>query len=309
MKLKYNILWLDDKIDDFISDDWIEKVKTHLINNGFEPNVIPISKSEDFTTYLSDDVDLILTDYNLVENDSIGKNGDLIIESIRESSISTEILFYSARAELKIGQINRITFLETRKSPGNHHQLVYNELIKLIDLTIKKFQHIIAMRGMIMHETSSLDEIKLNIINSCIECSDLDGDSISETIFHSVEAFLSHKCNDFKKYKEQEKVKKLMKDTVLFSADHQIVAIQAILSQLEMSDFSDEYSAEINPIRNKFAHAVLKTDEQGIEYFEYGGSDESRIIFDSNKCREIRKNIRKHKENLDNVKVKIDKLS
>jgi len=48
MKLEYKILWLDDKIKDFIEDGFIEEVEQHLINNNFIPTITPVSKTSDF---------------------------------------------------------------------------------------------------------------------------------------------------------------------------------------------------------------------------------------------------------------------
>ncbi|MEO8253958.1 MAG: hypothetical protein ABI554_06170, partial [Flavobacterium sp.] len=57
-------------------------------------------------------------------------------------------------------------------------------------------------------------------------------------------------------------------------------------------------------VRNDFAHAELKTEEgTGIQYFEdkKGGKP-----FNDEACKIIRKNIIKHKNNLDNLQSKLD---
>jgi hypothetical protein len=305
MKLKYNILWLDDQIDDFRKDGWVDDVETHLIGEGFEPIIITLSDPEEISTHLSDELDLILTDYNLVDAGPL-KNGKQVIEAIRKLHNSTEILFYTAKVDglIDTEKLNRITFLETHPL-GDHHKIVTREAKKLIDLTIKKFQHIIAMRGMIMHETSYLDEIKKDIINSCFECAGLDSIAISNEIFHSINDFLSEKTDKFSQCHKTQRIDRLMKDAALFSSACQIVAIKEILLQLKTTDFSEDYSMEINTTRNKFAHAVLKKNDHGVEYFEHGDGD---IIFDAKKCKEIRLNIRKHKENLEKLKDDLDQL-
>ncbi len=157
MKLEYKILWLDDYIQDFIDLEAIEEIDRHLVANGFIPNVKTVKKSSDFFALLDDSFDLILTDFHM--NDM---NGDEVVEQIRSSkySVMTEILFYTAKADLKDTQkISRVSFLETNASTDEHIEKVISRTIELIDLTIKKFQHIVTMRGMIMHETSSLDEL------------------------------------------------------------------------------------------------------------------------------------------------------
>ncbi|MDR2943805.1 MAG: hypothetical protein LBU81_01755 [Methanosarcinales archaeon] len=304
MKLDYNILWIDDHIDEFISDGWLQKVSDHLNINGFEPKICPIPKFNDFS-HFTGDFDLILTDYNLASYPTIEKNGDQIIKEIRNSNVSTEILFYTAHKLGDIGQINRITFLETHSLQDGHHKSVYNEIIKLIDLTIRKFQHIIVMRGMIMHETSLLDATKMNIINLCMSCIKLDTECISDKIFDAVSTHINEKFNKFEKYKQNKSIDKLMGDNVLFSSYQQAQAIGEVLKQLELDDFSTDYNDEITKTRNLFAHAVLCNDDKN-DFFE---NKKENIVFNSEKCKEIRQNIRKHKENLEKLESKVREIS
>ena len=160
MKLDYKILWLDDKMDDILRDQYDDEIKYHLIEQGFEPIIITVKNEIDFFKNLDDTFDLILTDYHLNDTTNNTRDGDLIIKEVRErNSIFTEIMFYSAQGEVvDTVKLDRITFVDTRKSTiRNHNEAVIDRAIKLIDLTIKKFQHIVAMRGMIMNETSSLE--------------------------------------------------------------------------------------------------------------------------------------------------------
>lgn len=91
MKIEYKVLWLDDQIDVFIEDEYVEKVKSHLEEEGFNANVITVSKPDEFFSQLNDSIDLILTDYNMAE-----KNGAQIVEEVRNKSIFTEnIVLYS----------------------------------------------------------------------------------------------------------------------------------------------------------------------------------------------------------------------
>jgi CheY-like chemotaxis protein len=309
MKIEYNVLWLDDQIDTFIEDEYVDKIKTHLEEEGFDANVIPVSKPEDFFSHLNDSVDLILTDYNMAE-----KNGAQIVEEVRSKSIFTEILFYTAKADLQnLDKIDRITFLQTDKISGStHHEKVVEKAISLIDLTIKKFQHIVAMRGMIMNETSSLDAQSMEILKSylnckkkgCGECIDKERcKPIADSIFGKLEQQLKDKQCDVVKLKSNSNLRQLIKDNFLFSADYKIDALSKILESLNIADFSADYKTEIITIRNKFAHAVLEKDEEtGREYFKHG---EDGITFDENYCKTIRKNINKHKHNLDDLQSKL----
>ena len=54
MKLEYKILWLDDQIQDFIDDEMIQEVEEYLVEQGFQPKIITVSKSKDFFKSLDD---------------------------------------------------------------------------------------------------------------------------------------------------------------------------------------------------------------------------------------------------------------
>ncbi len=300
MKLEYKILWLDDKIQDFIDDEVIEEVENYLIELNFVPKIYTVKNSTEFFKYLDNSYDLILTDFHM--NDI---NGDEVIEKLRgeEYSVMTEVLFYTAKADLKDTQkISRISFLETNSLSGTHIENVIEKTTKLINLTIKKFQHIVAMRGMIMHETSSLDAQMLEIIKKTIKDKNIDFSELSEQIFDSLLALFESKIKFIKEdCKEKNNFKRLTKDTFVYSSKYKIDTLSQIITQLGLVDFSKEYQDEIISIRNKFAHAILEKEE-GREFFKY---KEEGITFDEEYCKKIRKNIIKHKGNLDTLNEKL----
>ena len=291
MKINYSILWLDDNISDFIEDGWIININNYLMGEGFDPNIITVSKVDDFYSKLNGSFDLILTDYHMAS-----KNGDEIVKEIRERNIQTEILFYTARADLKeISNIDRVTFVQTA---SNHQEEVVEETKELIGLTIKKFQHIIAMRGMIMHETSALDNQTTNILLSFFKSGKGKNDTLINSICDSLEKLLNEKKGIVDNIKKNTNFNKLIKDTFLFSAEYRIDALKDVVKILELVDFTDDYKKEVSVLRNKFAHAVLETDTEGRQYFKSG---EDGITFNEDLCRTIRKDINKHKKNIDEL--------
>ncbi|GGZ21889.1 transcriptional regulator [Echinicola pacifica] len=300
MKLEYKILWLDDQIQDFIDDEMIQDVEEYLIEQGFQPKIITVSKSEDFFKSLDDSFDLLLTDYHL--NDI---NGDEVIKKIRsqEFSVLSEVLFYTAKADLKdTDKINRVSFLETNTLLGDHRELVLQATISLIGLTLKKFQNIIAMRGMIMHETSSLDVEMIEIIKKALKNESLNFEEVSISIYDQLIDLFTKKTEFVQECKRKMNFNQLTKDNFVYSAKYKILTLSKILEDLKMTDFSTEYDSEINSIRNKFAHAVLKKDENGREFFKH---QEDGIDFNEKLCKVIRENIVKHKSNLDELKERV----
>jgi CheY-like chemotaxis protein len=300
MKLEYKILWLDDKIKDFIEDGFIEEVEEHLLDNNFIPIIIPVSKTEDFFRELDSSFDLILTDYHL-NND---ENGEKVINELRRNSVMTEVLFYTAKADLTDAKkIDRVSFLETGRKVGTEHiENVIAKTIDLIDLTIKKFQHIVSMRGMIMHETSSLDTLMIEIIKKALKKKEIDFSDLSTSIYEQLIELFTQKKEFVEECQKKGNFNQLTKDNFVFSAKFKILTLSKVLESLGMDDFSKKYDEEINSIRNKFAHAELQKDENGREFFKY---KEEGIDFDDGLCKKIRQDIIKHKMSLDELNDKL----
>jgi hypothetical protein len=306
MKLDYKILWLDDKIDVITEERYDREIYTHINELGFNPIIIPVQNEFDFFDKLDDSFDLILTDYHLNDDGNKTRNGDLIIAEVRNTkNVFTEIMFYSAQGDAtgKV-DLDRITFVDTKRMVGNnHYEKLISKAIKLIDLTIKKFQHIVAMRGMIMNETSTLDMQMLDIIKLSLKSKDISFDELAPKIYDELNELYNSKNKFVNECREAGKFIALTKDNFVFSADYKIKTLGQILGSLNIKDFSEEYKEEINSMRNKFAHAVLLRDEKtGREYFKHG---ESGLTFDEDLCKKIRTDIIKHRKNFNETFEKI----
>lgn len=294
MKLEYKILWLDDKMDDIEDGKYDDELSKHIENKGFNPILIKVKDEKSFFESLDDSYDIILTDYHLNESSKETRNGDQIITEVRETcSIFTEIMFYSAQGEVADTiKKDRITFVDTKRILGSdHYQIVIDKAIALINLTIKKFENIVAMRGMIMHETSVLDIDFKEILKFIIE----NGES--EKLIAEIKEKYKGSNIDF-----NTKIDSLSDlDEILFQigSSQRWRGIMRNLTHKEIKEILKLYDAEIIILRNKFAHAVLEKDETGREFFrdKKGGVD-----FNELKCKEIRENIIKHKKNIDALK-------
>lgn len=294
MKLDYKILWLDDQIKDFIEDEIIEEVEEYLSLQGFRPEIITTSKSDDFFEKLDNSYDLILTDYHL--NDI---NGDEVIKKIRSQdySVMTEILFYTAKADLKdTDKISRVSFLETNTLLGDHRDEVLRATINLIELTIKKFQSIVAMRGMIMHETSSLDVEMENILQKIV-----DGSQSPEEVIATIKKKYIKSNEEFNK--NIDKVDDIESILRTIGASHRWRAIVRILSDGEIKSVMADYEKEIILIRNKFAHAELIDDGER-QYFR---DRKNGLDFNEDFCKKVREDLLKHKGNIDRLNSELGK--
>lgn len=308
MRIEYKILWLDDLIDAFIEDEHITDVENYLEEEGFTPIIDTVQNSEDFFNKLDDSYDLILTDYHMDD-----MNGDKVVEKVRKESVLTEILFYTAKADLKDTQkLDRISFFETGSSGSDHEEAVVERTKGLIDLTIRKFNDIVVMRGLIMQETSDLDAEQLDILKKFIESdSSAETNALKHDILEKIDKHFSQKLSLINgTWKEKDNgFKHLMKDNFVFSSDYKMETLSTVLSKLSIDDFSSEYKKEIINVRNKFAHAKLEEEKDSDgkivrKYFKHG---DDGIDFDADYCKSIRSNIRKHKDNLNKVSKKLNK--
>jgi CheY-like chemotaxis protein len=306
MKLDYKILWLDDKMDVILDGHYDSEIKKHLIEQGFNPIVITVKDEKEFFNKLDDSFDLILTDYHLNDTANNTRDGDLIIKEVREkNSIFTEIMFYSAQGEVvDTVKLDRITFVDTRKSIiRDHNEAVIDRAIKLIDLTLKKFQHVISMRGMIMNETSTIDADMLEIVTDYIQ--NTNSTKVKNRIFDELIGFHSRKLGDSEKFKKNDRIDSVLKDPLLISSSQRANAIEEIIKLLGTDNFIDDLKVNIIKVRNDFAHAVYVKDKvTGREYFL---DKKDGIDFNEEKCKEIRINISKHKENIQKLKNKLAK--
>jgi hypothetical protein len=302
MKLTYKILWLDDKIEElFIEDEYHKELERHLSDQGFRPEIVTVSTEDEFFKYLDSSFDLIMTDYHLKQKEGQTRDGDMIVKAIRDKSIFAEILFYSALGEVReTYKLDRITFVETNRMTASHQEALMQSAIKLIDLTIKKFQHIVVMRGMIMHETSTLDDITLDILDTYL--SKTSDSEVIEFIFDSIISFYSEKHKKAENYRSNNRLDKVIGDPLMLSASQRASALGAIIDKKGFKNFISEFKAEIINIRNQFAHAVIDTDENGREFFR---NKAEGITFNDELCKKIRSDINKHKINLDELIKKL----
>jgi len=297
MKLDYKILWLDDKMDVIIDGQYDAEIKKHLFEQGFNPIIITVKDEKEFFRNLDDSFDLILTDYHLNDTANNTRDGDLIIKEVREqNSIFTEIMFYSAQGEVvDTIKLDRITFVDTRKSTiRDHNEAVIDRAIKLIDLTIKKFQHIVAMRGMIMNETSSLDVEMQNLLLSII------GQKGADNVIPTIKSKYIESNNEFND--EMKGVEDTELILLKIGATHRWRAVVRNLEKGDNKNIFNDYEKEIISIRNQFAHAILHKDEQGREYFKHG---KSGLVFNEELCKKIRTDIIKHRKNFSATFAKI----
>lgn len=308
MKLEYNILWLDNDLQDYIDNGEVDSIKEFLYNLGFESNIVTVFDEADLEEYIGlHDYDLIISDYNL-ENTT----GDIIIEDIRNNrKLDTEILFYTAQTSYKnnpevkdrLAFIERLTFHVGRE---NHLE----KIEKVIELTLKKLLELNATRGLITAATSNLDvEIEDLVMELVFNRLNLSQEEIDKIMNFYVDDFL-RKSPDFflKKYKEVG-----FRDWFhRIEANRKWKIFRELLKQIENAEIKEfvtqnsSYGKEVIDIRNKFAHAKAEEiDGKTVLRGQYG---QEGFSFDRDACIKIRHDLINHKRNIENLRKILESI-
>lgn len=288
MKLDYNILWVDDRIKDRPFQKILGETKDFLSNQYFNCNIIETEDFNEFKEIFSKkkEFDIIITDYTL--ND--GTFGSQVIDFVRDSEHNfTEIFFYSANdnvKDIKLFSNNRITFFQLT---GGDYKELESEIMEVINQTIKKFQNIVAMRGMIMNETSSLD---VEIEDILIKIIDKGDQNIIEII---KKKFLKTNTDFAQRITNCNVVSDLLN---YIGANHRVRSIIRNIDNGEIKDILSDYTKQIIEVRNQFAHAVLDNETNTFK-------TRNGIVFNNEECINIRKNINRHIKNLKDLKTLI----
>lgn len=292
MRINYNILWLDDD-KTFLDNGREDYIKEYLQSKGFNPHIqhyYSVNNAEDNEENY-DSYDLILSDFNLDPT----KTGAFFINLIRNKNIITEILLYSAKNidcnEIinKYGYLDRVTICDNIRD-------VDEIIIKLIDITIRKTQDICSLRGLIMSETTEIDDYIDEIIQEIAKNKNFEPIILENQIkiTGDIRKTLSSKARtiDSKKYD------KVYKDNMLFSAKPKYELLLSTVNGIYKESNDEELKVLINKIegyeeiitiRNKFGHCKQEKRKDGTEYLKIR---DVRKEYDEEECIKLRRNIR-----------------
>jgi len=304
MKMNYKILWIDDQIEDYIEMGIKSEFIAFLENLGFIPTVDTFedgAKAED--AIKATKYDLILSDYSIDEKRKERvKQGDVLIQKIRDGGVFTEVLFYSGQANFDTIAKNlyrdRVSFFSLIGDEGMKEFRV--RVYKLIELTIAKLQELNNVRGLVMSETSELDNTVIDILNSFFTGENQEAEELRKYIILAVIKSVAGNS------KRAETLNELSNSDILkeriFDSDKKARTIGKLLELKKLDktepfiDFYKSYKKDVLDTRNDLAHA--KSDViDGIEYLIVSRKDGMHPEkFDQESCIKIRKNLRKHSD-------------
>jgi hypothetical protein len=305
MKLTYKILWIDDQIEDYIEMGIKSELETYIDILGFIPTVECFENgnlAEESIKTIK--YDLILSDYNI---EGANEQGDILIQKIRDEGVFTEVLFYSAQPDFDTIAKNlyrdRVSFysLIGDESFKGFREKAY----KLIDHTVSKLQELNNIRGLVMSETSELDNSVEEIIFSFLSKENEESAKLKAYIVESIISSAKGNLKNAEKFDELDATE-IVKNR-LFDADKKSRTVNKILEILKVednqfNDFYQNYKTDVLDTRNDLAHAKSDTID-GIEYLIISRKDgEHPIKFNQEHCVQIRRNLRKHSDLLKSIR-------
>lgn len=283
MRLKYQILWVE---NDF---DWIESIEDdikELIEDeyGFIFDKRLCAQKDEQIIY--NQYDLILMDLNLASEPS----GDILIQSIREREIYTDVIFYSADGVAKIKDKAYKLGLEGVYFSGRDKILFLKKIKSVIRTTIHKVQDLNNLRGLVMAEVSELDVMMEQII-MCYFTDEIRMQSFHQHITGDRERAL-HKIlkpktpcdkNCYHVWRDQD-----ISDFIgRMESAQRARAVNLILKQIDSSNtifnqpkFYQIYEANIINNRNNLAHCTSEVDEYGTEILKTKKGDQVYTAID-----------------------------
>lgn len=300
--MKYNILWVDDRKDEFVELDYPTILEEYVAKLYFELSIDFFESVEEAKEVIrTTKYDVIFSDYNIGDND----RGDNFIAFIREQNVNTEILFYSALEKVPKLNIDRISFFNIPTPNGNPKLL--ERMKVLIDLTVEKLADLQIIRGIVMSEVSELDVLMEKIIHKYFvesaseERTQLFHKHITSDVEKSVKKKLITKIDCQKKCEHKwrgEAIENII-SSLEFESSKKAKSIHHIIKGLEIDGFNKEsfysdYEKDIIIMRNNLAHCTSYKDGDK-EVLKVKKSGMPDIVFDLEVFEGIRANTNKYK--------------
>jgi hypothetical protein len=293
MILEYKILWFENNKHYF--ELARPPIEAYLKSLNFNPTFEYRKDDSDLNQIMQDeDIDLILVDQNLRK----GGKGDKIIDTIRKDELYTEVVFYSQYRDFQDKIIKNLqgVFFTDREN-------LEEKTKKIIDLTIKKNQDIRNIRGLFIAESIDMATQMEEIIIKILKVKDKSLEILRNQIIQ--EEFY----NDYEKYKLilsilKEKLKvvnQIINGRYNKKQKEEATKIKSELEPLERT--LAEMEEEVIKLRNKLAHSKPSPTNRKALICK-----KSAVEFNDTECRKIRRNFKKHSENLEKIDNLIDKI-
>ena len=297
MRIEYKILWVEDE------KGWYDEAQgligDYLEDLGFiidskHCKTFEEVKSEHSINQLKD-YDLLLVDFSLAGS----PDGDEIIKFIREqikNPILTDVIFYSNDIESVRDSIKKYEFEGIYTSQRKDF---ITKVEQVIDTTIKKVQEVNSMRGLIMAETSDLDDLMREIIHKLLKS------DISEQIETYINELLAEINGNLENYQLKD-IQSKVDNSGYFNSLKKAKTINKLykLKKIGIDKFAHSYDSKVIATRNLFAHVTESMkDGEKVLISHVTGKEE---VFNEERCAEIRKDLIKFREVLESIKGQLE---
>lgn len=303
MRINYNLLWVEDNKSWYGTQK--ELFEGLMDDLGFKLNCKNCKTLNEVNEEIQKNnlkpYDLLLVDFTLAGS----PDGDEIINLIRsneENPILTDVLFYSNDVQ-SVKQSMLEYGLEGVYT--THRNEIERKFELVVNTTIKKIQEVNSMRGLIMSETSDLDDLMLKIIHKLLSS------EIKEPIINYIheEIISTAKNNCNKVWNFETEVKDKINDSRIFTTFHKAKCINKLykVRQIGINNFFQSYDNDIISIRNIFAHVkeVTSDDGKSVLISHVTGHEE---VFNEERCIEIRKKLIEYRNILESINNDVDSI-
>lgn len=263
MNNNFKVLWFEDETNWFRMGK--KKLSKSLESNySLIADIQNLRNKQDFDISIlkTNQYDLILMDYNLVE----GYVGDEIIKLIRSNNILTDILFYSSEYKKMIESVKEsIPAFDGIYLTKRDNSIFFKKTENIISKIVRRSEDIVNLRGMVLDATSEFELIVKQFIpilwdNATQDNRDCIKKIIIDKILNHYNTMLSESISKFSS--GELSLKNLNKGT-LFSMNDRLTIITEYSKKISKSlklkdqDFNQYYTNNLSAFRNALGHKKI----------------------------------------------------
>jgi hypothetical protein len=288
MRLTYSILWFDDTEEFFDILD-IDGLKSEILSWGFLPEIRLVKTPEEFWSFKPfEKVDLIVVDRNLEEYGE----GQNFIADLRDHSIYTEVIFYTAGNASDLWDAIREKQLEGVFV--SNRSVVLSKVYKVGRQAIRKVLDLENMRGIVMAELGELDHLLDDILRAGIPNLPADKQSSIYKKFHKQLSDQNKRTETrLAGFIENPQVDEMISLSDSYKRWINFQRLFESHEKLKNTNSVGDFAIDILKPRNFLAHGKPEVSKDGAYVFRHQGEE---YIFDDDVSSGLRKTILRYKQ-------------
>lgn len=265
MNTIFKILWFEDE------QTWynMEKLRVEgILNTHYLIPEIVRKSGDDFNIdeLTGNDFDLILMDFKLADE----VTGDTIVAALRESSILTDILFYSSEEDAMLAAIRtKMPPIDGVYLTKRDYAIFAEKVGKVIEKIVKRSEDIVNLRGFVLDNTSDFELRIKEILNLCWQkFDDAQKSSLTEVLLKLLDSKKAWVTKQVEAAKSKSSIfESANNDEHLLSISDRLDIFQTFLPILSTtydlpatacpSDFKQYYIDKVNMYRNRLGHITF----------------------------------------------------